>query len=110
MPYAHTNTSRAYQRKRKAALRAERLCSWCGRTAPAPGRTRCESCLVIARQNSIDYMRRRRAAWKSLGICGVCGTRDAMPGQTRCGYCAERQDEYKAMRRNTPTQPNERTA
>lgn len=99
MARTHANTARAYQRRRKASLRARGLCSWCGRVPPAPSRTRCEACLEISRANSIAYLRRRRAAWKELGICGVCGIRDAMPNQTRCGYCAERQDDYKAMRR-----------
>lgn len=99
MSYAHLNTSRAYQRRRKAELKARGLCPWCGRTAPAPGRTRCESCLEIARKNSIQFMKRRRKSWKALGICGVCGKREAMPGQSRCGVCAERQDDYNARRR-----------
>lgn len=99
MSYAHTNTSRAYQRKRKTELRAAGLCPWCGRVPPAEGRTRCAACLEIARQNSIKFMKRRRKHWKALGICGVCGKREAMPRQTRCGFCADRQDEYKASRR-----------
>ena len=92
-------TDRAYHRKRKAALRAHAICTWCGKTPAAQGRTRCEACLAHARANCIAYMRQRRRIWKEFGICGVCGNREAMPGQTRCGYCAERQDEYKAMRR-----------
>lgn len=92
-------TDRAYQRRRKAALADKGLCPWCGRVPPAEGRTRCESCLAIARANSLAYMQRRRKFWKSLGWCQLCGKRDAMPKQSRCGACAERQDEYKAMRR-----------
>lgn len=94
-------TQRAYQRKRKAALKARGLCPWCGRVPPTPGRTRCEPCLVKARANSLAYMNRRRKFWKSLGWCQLCGKRDSMPNQSRCGVCAERQDEYKAMRRAT---------
>lgn len=99
MSYAHASTSRAYQRQRKASLKAEGLCPWCGRTPPAPGRTRCEACLEISRQSSLNFMKRRRKSWKALGICGVCGQREAMPGQSRCGVCAERQDDYKTRRR-----------
>ncbi len=96
---------RAYQRKRKAELKAQGLCPWCGKVPPASGRTRCENCLAIARSNSLAYMKRRRAFWKSLGWCQLCGIRDAMPGQSRCGYCAERQDDYKAMRRRSSLEP-----
>ena len=99
MTYANITCARAYQRRRKAGFKAKGLCPWCGKVPPAPGRTRCDACLEIARQSSIQWMRERRKIWKEFGICGVCGNREAMPKQTRCAYCAERQDEYKAMRR-----------
>ena len=90
---------RAYQRTRKADLRARDLCPWCGRRAPAENRTRCEPCLEIARKNSLAFMKRRRKFWKAMGWCQLCGKRDAMPRQSRCAVCAEQQDEYKARRR-----------
>lgn len=66
---------RAYQRNRKTQLRNQHLCPWCGCVPPLEGRTRCASCLEIARANSLAFMRRRRKFWKAMGWCQLCGKR-----------------------------------
>lgn len=96
-----TGHAATYQRQRKAAFKAQGLCTWCGKVPPSEGKTRCEACLVIARKGCREYFQRRRGAWRALGICQVCGIREALPSgrRCRCAYCAEQQDEYKAKRR-----------
>jgi hypothetical protein len=96
-------TSRAYMRARRASLKAQGLCQWCGARPAKPGRNgpgcRCEACAVKAAKRSRANLSRIRPAWRKLGLCCLCGTRHAIQGQTRCAVCAERQDECKARRR-----------
>lgn len=95
----HPMKSRAYQRKRRRALFAAGLCTWCGRTAPLQGRTRCEACLEVGRASARKTQARRRAAALTLGFCRTCCIREAMPRRSQCAVCAEARDELRARHR-----------
>lgn len=51
------------------------------------------------RENNIARCREKRVIAKEEGLCGLCFKREAILGETRCGACADRQDEYKAKRK-----------
>ncbi len=65
----------------------------------APGRSRCERCLITMR----EYQRRRRGALKRAGKCvGTVGRSrcqgDARPGKTMCQVCADAFNKYQLDR------------
>lgn len=91
--------SRAYQRRRRRALFAKGLCTWCGRVAPAEGRTRCEDCREVGRASARKLQARRRAAALALGMCRTCCLREAMPRRSQCAVCAEARDALRARHR-----------
>jgi hypothetical protein len=91
--------NRAYQRRRRRALFAKGLCTWCGRVPPADGRTRCEDCCEMGRASARKLQARRRAAALALGMCRCCCDRQAMPRRSQCAVCAEARDELRARHR-----------
>ena len=73
-------------------LKAEGLCTRCGKRPAPEGRMLCGPCAEKGRVRS-----RERTAWlKSKGYCVHCGKEKAEPGRTRCLACLGRQMEYEA--------------
>ena len=76
-------------------LKAEGLCTYCGKRPALEGRTLCGPCAEKSRVRS-----RERMAWlKSKGYCVHCGREKAEPGRTRCLACLGWQAEYDASHR-----------
>lgn len=91
-------TRREYMRKKRAAWKAQGLCSICGKPA-REGQTKCEK---HARQNveySIEYGKQLRAWRAEHGMCIVCG-KESRPGRRKCAVCAARDVEYQRRKRN----------
>lgn len=72
-------------------MRAEGLCTKCGKPNPTPDRCLCPECAEKHREqrkNKREYMKR-------IGKCVRCGKNDAEPGKTMCLECAgEDSDNY----------------
>ena len=91
--------SRRYSRKYYEAKRAAGICVRCCHAPAIPGRSKCETCAEITREQARLRMRRYRKAWRALGSCVVCGQRLPIEGQSWCAVCAERTAEYKQKAR-----------
>ena len=89
------------------------LCVRCGQYPPAPGRVRCEVCLVKNAESSARYreknpedperkaerQRERRERLKEAGLCVACGQHKAWNGTVLCMSCGlkdrRRQERYR---------------
>ena len=99
---------RSYQATRRAELKSEGKCQWCGKNPAKPSKrspsgvgSKCDKCAQKASRWTASDLARRRVGWAALGICLVCGRRKSMPNDTRCGVCAEVQDDYHARKKQT---------
>lgn len=77
------------QRKRKKKLKAEGLCTCCGRSEAILGKTRCITCATVDSN--------RFAERKASGICARCGKSDRIPGRTVCPACLDRHKKWKSV-------------
>ena len=91
--------NKLYLRERRARLKSQGLCVWCGQVPHLQGRTRCGACSSTANRASRERLQRIRPGLMALGVCGICLQRLAIPGQVRCGACAEAAVEQTAARR-----------
>ena len=82
-PEATRHAARAADKRRRGEWKAAGLCSSCGRSRPADGRSVCEPCREAKRAAERARYHARRAA----GRCVRCG-KPAFQGSSRCGRCA----------------------
>lgn len=79
------------RKKTYAEMRAEGLCTKCGKPNPTPDKSLCPDCAERDRErkrNKVKYMKR-------IGKCIRCGKNDAEPGKTMCLECAGKEsDDY----------------
>ena len=82
-PQATRHATRAADKRRRRARRDAGLCSSCGRSPPADGRSICELC----REEQRAIERERYADRRAAGRCVRCG-QPTFGGVSRCGRCA----------------------
>ena len=93
-PETTRRAARAADKRRRGELKAAGLCSSCGRSRPADGRSVCETCREARRK--LD--RQRYAARRAAGRCVRCG-KPAFQGSSRCGRCSVREAERTSPER-----------
>lgn len=79
------------RKKTYAEMRAEGLCTKCGKPNPTPDKSVCPECSERRKaQKKIRYEYMKR-----IGKCVRCGKNDAEPGKTMCLECAGKEsDDY----------------
>ena len=87
---------------RRDTLRAQGLCTVCGKTWAEPGRSRCKACLARHRAHDAKYdpthakTKARRQARIEAGLCIDCGKPTDRDGKQRCSAClAARRDSTR---------------
>lgn len=88
-----------------AELKANGLCTVCGKENPTPDKSRCPICAARSNANR----RENKQYLKRIGLCVRCGKHKAEPNRVLCYECiGEEQDSYYAGRRTAEQRERDR--
>jgi hypothetical protein len=104
MPYESKEQRNAYGRKRRELLKAQGLCTRCGKNPESPNKTQCDTCrLDSARRGNMrspEYKKldavkhkKQRDALTKKGLCTRCGTNPKSANGLMCNSCRDAQNE-----------------
>lgn len=79
-----------------AEMRANGICTQCGKVNPEPSKCRCPECMERTRQQRKE----NRAYALKIGVCTVCKSGIPYPGKKICEDCLEKMSDYRAANRN----------
>lgn len=89
---AYNARMRDYQKRRREELKANGICTRCGKRPASNGYSRCEMCRAKEKDyyyNKNDGVRLRRAYRHEYGLCYICGEPN-LNGYNLCPKCYER--------------------
>lgn len=93
------------RKKSYAEMRAEGLCTICGKNNPTPERSRCPECMERFKENR----KANRQYLIKIGMCSVCGKNESEPNKKMCYECLGKEsDRYAENGKSETAKENDR--
>ena len=87
------------RKKSYAEMRADGLCTICGKENPTPEKSRCPECMERFKQNRKSNRQYRI----KIGMCSVCGKNEAEPNKKMCYECLGKESDKYAEKGKSET-------